>query len=126
MYTIIIKGEACTDHGNLRELDDIDCQDCFSEYFDNRDSYANVVTGGFLHFEFKDDKLWSVTIYQSSRELSEEELTSLEDYTSGQWSDGIGEGFEQHPCFQDEDNEDVYISPWSPGQITTITQTKNG
>ncbi len=119
-YKITVKGEAQTDYKNLSELDGIDCQDKFSEYFDD-DSYVDAVTGGYMRFEFEDGKLWTITEYNSNRELTPDELHNLEDYTTGQWSDGIGEGFEQSPCMEGDDGE-VYISPWFYGQKTTITQ----
>ena len=141
MWTITIKGEATTDYPNLKELDGIDCQDEFSEYFDGDESYANDVTDGYMRFEFENGKLFTITEYDSTRELTDEELSQLRDYTVGQWSDGIGEGFEQGPCYQayepyhkytddekekyddcDEDDLDVFISPWSFEQVATIEQ----
>lgn len=104
MYKITVRGEAQTDYENLSELDGVDCQDCFSEYFDDT-TYSNDVTGGYMHFEYEDGKLWTVTNYNSNRELTQEELDDLEDYTTGQWSDGIGEGFEQEPCYYDDEEE---------------------
>lgn len=103
------------------------------------------VCNGHMLFRYEDDKLWTITTYDSPVELTEEEIKILADYTQGQWSDGIGEGFEQYPCMIDEnyagngdcvcgecgdgdichDNEDsgeVYISPWHQGQILTTEQ----
>jgi len=120
MYEIIVKGKASTDCPKLKELDGIDCQDSFSEYFDTDFTFKDVVTGGYMEFSYENGDLWTLTIYESSRELSKDELNELEEYTSGQWSDGIGEGFEQIPVIVDD--EEVFISPWSPEQKTTITQ----
>jgi hypothetical protein len=122
-YTITIKGVASTNHNNLKELDGIDCQDCFSEYFDDT-TYSNDVKGGFMYFSYEDGELYTVTIYNSNRELSDDELTELGEYTQGQWSDGIGEGFEQYSCMESEEGEEVFISPWTPGQELDITQNK--
>lgn len=142
MYKITVKGEAKTEYPNLTELDGISCQDEFSEYFDGDESYVGDVNNGYLYFKYEDGKLWSITTYDSTRELTQKELEELKEYTTGQWSDGIGEGFEQFPCHtasqpyriyekefddyenQDEANEDleVYISPWFFEQIITITQ----
>jgi len=134
MYKIIVKGEAKTRYPNLQELDGIDCQDKFSDYFDDKrcGSFKGDVTNGYMRFEFSNGKLWTITEYLSKRELSEQELDTLKDYTIGQWSDGIGEGFEQQPCMEgneeydvNEDGEmgtEVYISPWSREQVTTIEQ----
>lgn len=143
-YKIKVKGEAKTLYPNLSELDGIDCQDKFSEYFDGDASYADDVTGGYLKFVFEDGKLYAVTTYDSTRELTDSELSELEDYTTGQWSDGIGEGFEQHTChtatqpfnkfdpkyddYEDQDEADadldVFISPWFHGQKVITTQEK--
>lgn len=142
MYKIIVKGEAKTEYPILSELNGISCHERFSEYFD-RGKFAGV-TGGYLKFVLEDEKLFSVTTYDSSRELSADELEELKEYTSGQWSDGIGEGFEQEPChtgtvafnkydpkyddYEDQDDADndrnVYISAWFNGQVITITQEK--
>jgi len=124
MYKIKIKGEAKF-HGvsqkHLNQLDGIDCQDEFSEYFDGDESFADDVTNGYLHFEVEGNKLYSVTEYDSTRELMQDELNELGNYTQGQWSDGIGEGFEQYPCTE-IDGEEVFISPWFGDQKLEITQ----
>jgi len=124
MYKIKIKGEAKF-HGvvqkHLNQLDGVDCQDEFSEYFDGDESYADDVTDGYLRFEVEGKKLYSITEYNSTRELTQDELNQLGDYTQGQWSDGIGEGFEQYPCME-IDGEEVFISAWSGGQTLEITQ----
>lgn len=124
MYKITIKGESQTDYSNLKELHGIDCQDNFAEYFDDDVTYAKDIKSGYMDFRFEDGKLFTYTNYTSKRELTPQELIDLEDYTTGQWSDGIGEGFEQHPCMYDEDDEEVYVSPWYFGQKTTITQVQ--
>jgi len=149
-HKITVKGEAKTDYPHLEELDGIDCQDEFSEYFHkkhgNEDYQQSLidkgVNSGYLKFEFSNNKLYSITEYKSPEKLTEKELEILKEYTQGQWSDGIGEGFEQHPCYtaskpyqkynpdfddyedQEEADEDldVYISPWFYGQIVIITQ----
>jgi hypothetical protein len=121
MYKIKVIGEAQTDHQNLEELDGIDCQDRFSEYFDSDFSFVKNVTGGYMEFKYENGKLMTYTVYNSDRLLTDEELNELMDYTQGQWSDGIGEGFEQFPVYLDE-NEEVYISPWFYGQDIKIIQ----
>jgi hypothetical protein len=123
MYKITIKGEAFTEHQNLEELDGIDCQDEFSEYFGDDEQLLidKGVNSGYLSFEYSDGKLWSVTTYDSPVELTQDELDIIGDYTQGQWSDGIGESFEQFPCMED-DNGEVYVSPWHTGQVLIISQ----
>ena len=135
MYKILIKGEAESFYENLSELDGIDCQEEFSEYFHNRyDDGRGVkenqqslidkgVCNGYLSFKYEEGKLWSITTYESPVELTEEEINILASYTQGQLSDGIGEGFEQFPC-KYIDDEEVYISPWKQGQVLTTEQIK--
>lgn len=129
MYKITVKGEAQTDYPHLEELHGIDCQDNFSEYFDDRYLHYDSImekelSGGYMEFRFEDGKLWTYTIYHTEEELTKEELDTLLDYTRGQWSDGIGEGFEQEPCYYDKKGNEIYISPWFSGQKATIEQHK--
>lgn len=133
MYKITVKGEAYTDYEHPEELDGIqeDNQD-FTEYFsgkyrDNEQQQSLIdkkVCNGYMSFIFKEGKLWTITTYESPEELTERELNILRDYTQGQWSDGIGEGFEQEACYYDSEDNEVYISPWSHEQIITVTQEK--
>lgn len=53
--------------------------------------------------------------------LTNGEMDILIDYTQGQLSDGIGEGFEQTPCAV-INGEEIYLSPWYRGQILFGTQ----
>jgi hypothetical protein len=122
MYKIIVKGEASTDYSDLKELDGIDCQDEFSEYFDDDFTFKNDVSHGYMDFRVENGKLFTYTTYQSNRLLTKEELDQLQDYTQGQWSDGIGEGFEQNECKYDDNDEGIFISPWFPAQEISITQ----
>ena len=117
MYKVTVKGEASayTEDGvdykgsELRKFDGIDCQDCFTEYMrSDRCSAYDVLSGGYLRFQYENGKLWSITEYESTRPLTDIELEEVKSYTQGQWSDGIGEGFEQQPCNSEED----CISPW--------------
>ena len=129
MYKVTIKGEAKTDYKNLGSLNGIDCQDNFTEYFDDYNKHyhsikAKGLNGGYMDFRYENGKLWAYTVYHCNEELTKEELDDLVDYTQGQWSDGIGESFEQQPCFYDENDEEVYISPWFFGQKVTATQEK--
>ena len=130
MYKITIKGPAFTEYENIQELDGEDCQDEFSEYFGraygtDQNEQALIDKGvhdGYMRFAVEDGKLMTITEYESPVELTPDELKLLGDYTQGQWSDGIGEGFEQNEVKYDEEGEPVYISPWDAGQEITITQ----
>ena len=122
---IVIKGEAGeTNCKNKSQLNGVDCQDAFSEYFNYEcDSFSGDVHGGYMKFKYQDDKLFTLVEYFADRELTNDELEILKAYTSGQMSDGIGEGFEQQPCLYDENDEEIYLSPWFRGQKLTVTQT---
>ena len=122
MYKITIKGEASTDYANPEELSGIDCQDEFSVYFDDDFTFGKDVKGGWMDFRYENGKLWTYTEYESNRLLNESELKELADYTQGQWSDGIGEGFEQEPCRYTDDDEEIYVSPWCRGQVLEYSQ----
>jgi hypothetical protein len=126
-YNIIIKGESRTDHFTLSDLHGIDCGDNFAEYFNNHFTFKDNIKDGYMSFEYDSDqdKLFTITSYTSNKELTKDELEVLKNYTTGQWSDGIGEGFEQEPCFYgNSGEEDVYISPWFMGQEVEVIQSE--
>jgi hypothetical protein len=138
MYKIIIKGLA--GHTNAVDksiLHGVSCEDDFSEYFgpvwhggDGGVESLNEqclidkgVKGGHMSFKYDigENKIYVLVSYTAKEKLDDWEMGILIDYTQGQMSDGIGEGFEQYPCTYKGD-EEIYISPWYPGQILTGTQ----
>lgn len=125
-YEITVKGDAHTNYPHKQECHGIDCQDNFAEYFDDELQHlAKDIKRGYLSFEYQDGVLYAVTKYISTRPLDNDEMFMLLEYTIGQWSDGIGEGFEQQPLFYgrvDEKDVEVYISPWHQEQIANISQ----
>lgn len=127
MGQIVIKAKAGSvyvdggGHIDKSELHGIDCQDEFVEYMD--DDYRRKLSCGYMDFRYENGELYTYTVYSTKEELTEEELESLIDYTQGQWSDGIGEGFEQFPCMYTDDDKEVSVSPWFHGQVATATQT---
>lgn len=121
--TITIKGDAGdTNAADLRDLDGIDCQDDFVEYLD--EDFADKLESGYMSFSYEKEKnkLYTLTEYtvKEGCELNKEEIKALVDYTRGQWSDGIGENFEQSPVFEEDDGEEVYLSPWHPKQKVVV------
>lgn len=46
-----------------------------------------------------------IATFTTNQELSDEQVDALKNYLSGQYSDGVGEGLEQHECYTT--NEDV-------------------
>lgn len=101
--------------------------DDFAEYSD----HYGLVRGGYLSFKIIDSTPCSVVEYHFVDEViadnSEDTLTlpdgsvrALSDFiytisleTSGQMSDGIGEGYEQYPCYE-PDGMQYYISMGYP------------
>lgn len=110
-------GKTWTSRRKLTSLDGLCCEDVFSDYFHDEqrklEEHAGVM-GGQLEFKYEDGKLYATTTYECSRKLTDEEEKVLVDYTQGQWSDGIGEGFEQH------EQRDAYISAWYFGQTVEV------
>lgn len=127
MYKITIRGMAETSYDNVKELHGIGCQEDFTDYFCQEEQCLKDkgVSGGYMFFEvLNDDHLWTTTTYTSREELTLKEIELLANYTQGQWSDGIGEGFEQEPCYFDEQGGEVYISPWHRDQYLITQQEK--
>ena len=100
-----------TDPDQLKKLDGIEYQgDRFTEYLEapNERSVAEVLSPGgdiVLKFDEKSGFLLYVTEYEATRELTDDELKLLLDYTTGHWSDGIGSGFNSY-CW---DNHDTWM-----------------
>jgi hypothetical protein len=106
------------------KLNGIDCQDEFVEWMD--EDFKHKLSSGYMDFRFEDDKLWTYTVYSTKEVLTTDELQELGQYTQGQWSDGIGEGFEQFPCDYEADGAEIYLSPWYHGQKLEIKQIWEG
>lgn len=99
---------------DLIYLDGVDCQDCFSDYLDDRD-LRDKIEGGYMSFYVENNKPMVEVSYKLKEDLTDDEIHDLIKYTTGQMSDGIGEGFEQYP-FLDIDGTSYFISPWFHGQ----------
>jgi hypothetical protein len=137
MYKITIKGlsgSVNTDEKNYQKIiENGVCHDDFTDYFHKEFTIGNKkytneqnlidkgVSDGYMYFELIDNEIWTVNVYSSKEKLSEDELKQLGKYTQGQWSDGIGEGFEQRPIME-LDGKDIYLSPWYYGQKLEINQ----
>ena len=123
-YTIMVVGDtgACSIEGLDRKLlNGYDSQDDFTEYM-NKDMKAKVKPGSYMTFLFNeaDQKLYTVVKYISGKMMSEKEMNDLAEYTQSQWSDGIGEGYEQMPITE-FDGEECFLSPWHKDQEMFIS-----
>lgn len=112
-------------------FDGLSSDACFTDYVNRQfDKFPECVTGGYMHFEYskRNETLHVITEYETTRKLTKEEEQQVIDYTQGQWSDGIGEGFEQQefagqisPFAHYGKEETIYNpSPWHNGQRVTI------
>jgi hypothetical protein len=74
---------------------------------------AEKFISGYLRFEVIDGILHTITDYKikDGSKFTKKELEEIMDYTQGQWSDGIGENFEQIPINY-ANNTFVYLSPY--------------
>lgn len=103
-----------------QQAEGVECQDDFVEYLD--EPFADKLSHGYMSFVDKNGVLFTKTEYEvkGGKELAEEEIKKLMKYTQGQWSDGIGESFEQNPVGTNDEGEEIYISPWYRGQELTF------
>lgn len=97
----------------------------FVEYMRDGELKDKLVGESYLTFELVGRSLTSVVEYHTNVKLTKSELNKLADYTQGQWSDGIGECFEQNPCGTTNSGKDLYISPWHVDQVVKVEQVKN-
>jgi hypothetical protein len=123
MKTITYKAKAGEHNAiDVNILHGVECHDEFSEYIDESDSFYGKVRSGYMKFVVEDNILYTITTYKVISDLTESEIRNLQKYTSGQWSDGIGEGFEQFPCAEEYGIE-IFVSPWYRGQtVETIIE----
>lgn len=82
----------------------------------------NYVTEGWAYFEHDGDSLHVVTRYRLLQPLTDVLLKLLVEYTVGQWSDGIGEGFGDEVQYRGGDT--YYVNAWWPGQPYPSAQYK--
>lgn len=71
-------------------------EDSFAYYIDASPLRAVGLRGGFieLRYDATTKRLSVVTEYDSPRRLTDLEIDQLVEYTTGQWSDGLGENLE--------------------------------
>jgi len=94
---------------DINDFNNYVCEDEFVEYIDD-DLLKNKLVEGYTFFEVINNVLYSVCVYKAKQKLTPEELVELREYTQGQWSDGIGESFEQNI------HNGGYLSMWHKDQ----------
>jgi len=81
---------------------------CYSTQLAEKLNSINIETVEF------GDQLYAVTIVYIEEEiqLSDDDVSDIQEYITGQFSDGFGESFEQIPITTNDG--DIYVSLWSP------------
>lgn len=112
MSSITVKGKVRHPYPHL--FDGVTDDACFSDYI--YDDLWGKVSGGYMRFDYDEENNSLVVSVEYTVEqiLNEEDVEKLISYTQGQWSDGIGEGFEQQPIYRND--QEYYLSPWWRGQ----------
>ncbi|MBP3854763.1 MAG: hypothetical protein IK990_03985 [Ruminiclostridium sp.] len=84
-------------------------------WYGETDPLNNKVYSAFPSVEVIDRKLTGVTTLRVRGELTGEEQKALNEYLTGQYADGWGEGFEQQEISTgDRDCPEIYVSFWNP------------
>lgn len=115
--------EMITDSGRLSQLDGLRyAEDSCGGYL-SKALYEIGVVGGQIELAYRasDSALRVLTTYHAPRKLNQAELQMLVGETTGQWSDGIGEGEFQHA---EKFGLDIDISPLDSN--ATIEQIDDG
>lgn len=82
-----------------------------AEYFWDEDKCRNKVYSIKPDVEIVNDKMMGVAVIKITEPLNAAELDSLKEFVTGQFSDGWGEGFEQHEF--KIDGHELYIHFWN-------------
>lgn len=82
-----------------------DPDDELAQYIDEDEEIYGVVTEIWAGVKNIGGKMYSFTEVTATRELTDDEKKNLLDYLTGQFSDGYGEGLEQHAFLSYEETE---------------------
>ena len=87
-----------------------------AEYFDGNNGVSEKLRSAEWGFERRNGELYGCITVQTAGPLTEEEEQDLKEWSSGQNSDGLGEGFEQREIYFEGGHRGafMYVSFWSP------------
>ena len=127
LYSPIVVEEYDSENGDNYEIDpgyyfnDIrnkirdDLSDCrergLAKYFWRDEKCREKVYSIKPDIERVNDKVMGVAVIKLTKPLNDTELKSLKDYVTGQYSDGWGEGFEQHEIYSN--GNEIYVHFWN-------------
>ena len=82
-------------------------------YYNKDDGLSEKLTSAVWSVELHGDKLFGRIDCSLKEALTAEETEALQDWLTGQCSDGLGEGFEQQPI--DTMDGELFVSFWNSG-----------
>lgn len=85
-----------------------------AQYFSGDVGVENKLVSSVWSVEELDGTLYGKCEVTLRAPLTEPEMEALREWITGQNSDGLGEGFEQHPIRTEEG--DLYVSMWNSGE----------
>ena len=94
------------------------------EYYHGSPSVDEKVFSLHPTVEERDGALYGVAVCRIKGALTADELAEVKSYCTGQYADGWGESFEQHPLMSDKG--ELYVSFWQSTDFFIKIETEMG